>query len=80
MTRDARFIVTDERGRSLWELERANDLECADERRKLRLWWWGLDGGNVLESNAPNRFDVVFAAEAQRVTFEVAPDASASKG
>ena len=79
--RGASFIVTDLDAKSIWELDLPHDYEAAGvEREADRLWRWARTSDAVLTCNAPNRFEIVLAANAQRATFEVRADAYTPTG
>jgi hypothetical protein len=77
----ARFDVVDYDGNVVWTLDLPHDYEVgADEAAADRVRAWVREYGAVREVASARRFDAWFAAEKQRVTFEVTPDQAATTG
>ena len=77
----ARFEVVDQDGHVVWSLALPHDYEAGgDEWASDRVMTSVRQYGAVRECRSPRRFDAWFAAEKQRVTFEVTADAAAETG
>jgi len=79
--RGAHFAVTDFDAKTVWELDLPHDYDAGGvERDAGRLWYWARGSDVLLTSSAPNHFEIVLAADAQRVTFEMSADGQAKNG
>lgn len=68
----ARFSLVDLQGRPVWKLDLPHDYEAGgnkDEQERLSKQLG--QSGAILSTNVGNQFDLWFAAEGRRVTFEV---------
>ncbi len=73
----ARFTLIDLNAKPVWSLELPNDYTVADDEKatdKIRNLI--RERGGILRSDQLGHFDLLYAAESRRVTFEVKPDGS----
>jgi hypothetical protein len=70
----ARYTLVDpaDGAKPVWSLELSGDYVIkGDQAAQDKLLDWVRERGGILDADQPRRFDLFFAAEAQRVTFEV---------
>jgi sugar lactone lactonase YvrE len=70
----ARYTLVDpsEGAKPVWSLELSGDYVVkGDEAAQEKLLSWIQEHGGILATRRTNQFDLLFAAEAKRITFEV---------